>query len=96
MFPEIPTELIAGLSVFLGCLLRVMLPFFKKQAQAAEKGQVVKWERRYAWTMSFGFLTAFIATMLIFPSFEVPAENIFPVAFLFGWGSQDVLNTIVK
>ena len=89
-------ELIVGIGLFLGCAMRALLPFFKKQAEAAEKGEAVKWEKRYVWTIIFAFITAFVAAMFIFPTFDIPSANAFPLAFAFGWASQDIINKVAK
>ncbi|MCJ7634426.1 hypothetical protein MUP77_18795 [Candidatus Bathyarchaeota archaeon] len=90
------TEIAVAGGLFLGCLARALLPFFKKQYQAAEQGGEVKWEKRYAWTIIFAIFASFITATLLFPSFEMPAVNAFPIAFAIGWASQDILNLAVK
>jgi hypothetical protein len=90
------TELIVGGGLFLGCAMRALLPFFRKQAQAAEKNQSVKWEKRYIYTIIFAFIGAFIETMIIIPTFQIPSTYIFPMAFVQGWGTQDIINSFVK
>lgn len=90
------TEIAAAGGLFLGCLARALLPFFKKQARAAEQDERVIWEKRYAWTIIFALISSFIAATLLFPSFTIPATNAFPIAFAIGWAAQDMLNTVVK
>lgn len=89
-------ELIAMGGIFLGCLSRALLPFFKKKHTAIKEGKEVKWESRYVWTIVFAIVTSFIATMLVFPTFTIPPENAFPLAFAVGWASQDIINKIAK
>ena len=89
-------EIIATAGVFLGCLSRALLPFFKKKHKAVEEGKDIRWEGRYVWTIVFAIIASFITTMLILPSFEMPSANIFPFAFGFGWAAQDVINRIAK
>ena len=89
-------EVIAALGIFFGCLARAILPFLKKKAAAAKAGQEVKWESRYVWTIIFTLFVAMITTMLILPTFQIPSASIFPIAFYFGWASQDIVNKVTK
>ena len=91
----IPPELAVALGLFLGCLCRALFPFFKKQSKAAEQGKSLKWERRYTWTFGFAMFAAFIASMILLPTIEVPTVNAFPLSFLIGWSAEDILNKIV-
>jgi hypothetical protein len=92
----LPVEVYSGLGIFLGCLARAILPFFRKQADAAEQGQSVKWEGKYTWTIIFAVFSSVVATMLIFPTMQIPAANIFPISFAFGWAAQDIVNNLMK
>ena len=92
----IPTEVLVGLGIFLGCFARAMLPFFHKKAEAAKANQPVKWEGRYLWTIIFAVFVSFIATMMILPTFQAPAYYVFPSAFLHGWAAQDIINKVAK
>lgn len=89
-------EVIATLGIFFGCLSRAILPFLKKKSEAVKAGQQVKWEGRYVWTLIFALFVAMITTMLILPTFNIPSESIFPIAFTFGWASQDIVNKVAK
>jgi hypothetical protein len=88
------TEVMIVSGIFLGCLMRALFPFLKKQKEATEAGKPIKWESRYIWTLIFGVAVSVIATMFILPSFAIPVEYIFPTAFLEGWAAQDILNKI--
>ena len=88
----IPPEFIVVMGLFCGCLCRALLPFFKKQHKAAEAGENLRWERRYSWTLGFAIFTAFIAAMILLPTMQVPTVNAFPLSFIVGWSSQDILN----
>lgn len=90
------TEIIVALGIFFGCLARAILPFLKKKSEAAKAGQQVKWEGRYVWTLIFTLFVAMITTMLLLPTFKIPAEYVFPYAFIFGWASQDIVNKVAK
>ena len=93
---DIPVEISVAIGLFLGCLARALLPFFKKRAKAAEQDELVKWESRYIWTIIFAIFSAFIVATFLFPSVEIPATNAFPVAFAMGWSAQDITNMMVK
>jgi len=90
------TEIVTGIGIFMGCLLRAVLPYLRKKHEAVQAGQQVKWENRYVWTIVFSIVIALITTMLILPSFQVPIDYIFPLAFAYGWASQDIVNKIAK
>jgi len=92
IIPEIAT---AG-GLFFGCLARALLPFFRKKYQAAEAGENIKWEGRYAWTLVFALFTSFIVATLLLPTFDVPPVNVFPLAFAVGWSAQSITNMMVK
>jgi len=92
----IPIEIVAGFGIFLGCFGRTLFPFLRKKAEAIKANEPVKWERRYLWTIIFAILVSFIATMMILLTFEIPAEYIFPLAFLQGWAFQDIINKVAK
>jgi H+/Cl- antiporter ClcA len=87
-------EVLAGLGMFFGCFGRAFLPFLKKQADAANRGQQIKWDKRYIWTIIFAIFISIVATMLILPSFQMPTQFVFPLAFTYGWASQDIVNKI--
>jgi len=89
-------EVLAALGIFFGCLARAVLPFFRKKAAAVKAGEQVKWEGRYVWTIIFAVFVSIIATMLILPSFQIPAAYAFPAAFLYGWAAQDIVNKVAK
>lgn len=89
-------EIIAMLGIFFGCFARTILPFLKKKYEAAKTGQEIKWENRYIVTVIFTLFVAMTTTMLILPAFQIPSEGIFPVAFTFGWASQDIVNKVAK
>ena len=92
----IPIEVVAGFGIFLGCLARAVLPFFRKKAEAVKANESVKWEGRYLWTIIFAVFVSFIATMMVLPSFQIPAQYLFPSAFLHGWAALDIVNKVAK
>lgn len=88
--------IVAFIGLFLGCLARVALPFLRKAKEAADAGQPIKFELRYLITAIFSVVIAVIEAMILFPTFNLPAESALVVAFLFGWANTDVLNEIVS
>ena len=84
-------EVFAGLGIFFGCFGRAFLPFLKKKAESTE---TIKWQARYTWTIVFNVFIAAAVTMMILPSFQVPAQFVFPLAFTYGWSSQDIVNKL--
>jgi len=91
----IPPEVAVALGLFAGCLCRALLPFLKKQTEAAQQGKNLKWQSRYTWTLVFAIFAAFVAATILFPTVQVPVVNAFPISFVVGWSSQDILNTFV-
>ena len=89
-------EVAAAIGLFVGCLARALFPFFKKQARAAEQDEKVVWEKRYVWTIIFALITSFITATILFPSFDIPSVNVFPIAFAVGWSAQDIINRLMK
>lgn len=92
----IETEILAALGIFSACLARTVIPFLRKKAEAVEKGQIVKWENRFLWTLIFAIFVSIVSTMLILPAFEIPSSFVFPMAFAYGWAAQDITNKVVK
>jgi hypothetical protein len=89
-------EVLAGLGIFFGCFARTLIPFLKKRKAEIEAGKQFKWQHLYTITFILDGFIALITTMTLLPMFQIPTEFIFPVALIFGWGSQDLLNKIAK
>jgi len=81
--------------IFLGCLMRALLPFLKKKAEAAENNEEFKWDTKYIYTILFSLAFAMVTAVLLFPAFNIPTGGIFPLAFTFGYTSQDLTNKVV-
>ncbi len=90
----VETEIIIALGIFLGCLSRAILPFFRKKAEAVEAGKNIRWEGRYTWTIIFAVFVAMISAFLIMPSFQMQDGYVFPMAFAYGWATQDIVNKV--
>jgi hypothetical protein len=94
MYDFMPPEVATALGLFMGCLARALLPFLKKKYQEAEAG--IRWEGRYTWTLLFSIFMSFVAATFLLPAFEIPATNVFPLAFIMGWSSLDIVNGLAK
>ena len=89
-------EVLAALGIFFGCLSRTILPFLKKQNQAAKENTQLVWDKRYVWTIILTLFVAMISTMLLLPSFQIPTQYAFPLAFAYGWAANDMINRVAK
>lgn len=96
MYDSIPPEVAAAMGLFLGSLARALLPFFKKKYQEADAGTTLRWENRYTWTLIFSVFISFVAATFLLPAFEIPATNVFPLAFIMAWSSLDIVNGLAK
>ena len=94
MYDFIPVEVAAALGLFMGCLARALLPFLKKKYQEPAPG--LRWEGRYTWTLLFSIFMSFVAATFLLPAFEIPPDNVFPLAFITGWSSLDIINGLAK
>jgi hypothetical protein len=80
-------------SIFLGVLLRTLLPSLKK----LQAGQ--KWDNTYTATAGFALLTSLITAIMAFPTLNLPPDTAgifttFIISFIFGWGLNDFYNKI--
>lgn len=98
---EIPVEYVAFIAIVLGVIGRTYFPYLKKLQEAKEE---------IAGTgamLSFNFDIKFIATaifsgivtaMFVFPLFVMPENTtlltLFISAFIFAWGTNDVINNL--
>lgn len=94
MYDFMPPEVAAALGIFMGCLARAILPFLKKKYQEPDAG--IRWEGRYTWTLIFSIFISFVAATFMLPTFQIPLTNIFPLAFITGWSSLDIVNGLAK
>jgi hypothetical protein len=80
-------------SIFLGVLLRTLLPSVKK----IQAGQ--PWDHTYTATAGFAVLTSFITAVLGFQGLNLPTNiigyfTVFVLSFIYGWGLNDFYNKI--
>jgi hypothetical protein len=82
-------------------LLRTLLPYLNKLADAETKGEnSPTWNYRYTWTCISALITSFVTAMLVLPAFNAPPTAtgqfaILVIAFGFGWGINDATNKIL-
>ena len=89
--------IIAIFGIFSGVLVRTLSPALRKMKQTAQKGEKFKWNHKYTVTAIISGITAFIVTMLSFPSFQITSNNpitVFSSGFIFGTGLNSVINEV--
>ena len=79
-------------SLFAGCFMRTIIPFLKKRKKAVESGEPLKWDNTFLITMIFGLAVSLVVAFISYPSM---GEATIPIAFGFGWASQDIINKVV-
>ena len=87
-------EYVAFIGIFLGCLMRTILPYLRKLKHVKN----LKFEGKYAVSMIFSVVVSFVASMLLFGTFQIPEGSTFFVlvsGFTVGWASNDILNEII-
>jgi len=92
-------ELVIFLGVFLGCLARSLIPFMRKLGKLAREGKPLAWDHRYTVSLIVAVFVGFVASMFVMPT--VPAGlgsgiTAFCGAFLIGFGSNSIVNEIMK
>lgn len=91
-------EYVALLGVFLGVLARTVIPYREKVKEAAAKGEALKFDIQYFLTAISAVAISAVVSMLVFPSFAIPASlpplYVFLNAFGFGYTSNDIINRL--
>ena len=95
-------ELAIFLGVFLGCLARSLVPFMRKLSKFAKwEGKPFTWDHHYTASMIVAIFVGFVASMFVLPT--AIAEHglgggllAFAGAFLIGFGSNGIVNEIMK
>ena len=80
---DIEIQLIAFLGIFVGVLLRTLLPAIRK----ALENPGFKWDHAYTGTALTAILAAILATLRAYPMFTIPQGGalwVFSQAMLFG------------
>jgi len=92
---DIPIEVVAYLAIFLGVLLRTILPAIKK----FEQQEHFEFEIKYVFSAIVVLITSGVTTFAIFGTFTIPEGTMFQIfvaAFLIGWGANDMFNRLMK
>ena len=93
-------ELVIFLGVFLGCLARSLVPFMRKLGELAREGKPLAWDHRYTASLIVATFAGFVASMFVMPA--VPMAELgsgvaaFCGAFLIGFGSNSIVNEVMK
>lgn len=98
---EIPLEFIAFIAIFLGICGRTYFPYLRKseESRTPEAGTGVaiplKFDTKFIITAIFSGL---VTAIFIFPIFVLPEDatvmTVFISAFIFAWGTNDVVNNL--
>ncbi len=89
---------IAYIGVFVGVLLRTLLPYIRKLKEAEGAEKQLSFDIKYVGTAIFAMIVSFVVSTLIFPTFEIPETYniyIFGQSFAFGWASNDLINEVI-
>ena len=93
-------ELVVFLGVLLGCLARSVMPFLRKVRDAAEAGRAITWDHRYTISLAASLLLASAAALILLPTVQVPWPTSLPIAFSLaftvGFGSNGIINELLK
>lgn len=96
---EISAELIVFIGVFLGCLIRTVLPYIKKERELAEQGKTLKFDYKFALTGILAFLESVTVALTLFTKVPVDVTlspfYLFVSSFTFAYTSNDIINTAV-
>lgn len=89
---------IAYIGVFVGVLLRTLLPYIRKLKEAEGDTKQLAFDIKYVGTAIFAMIISFVVSALIFPTFEIPETYnvyIFLQSFTFGYASNDLINEVI-
>ncbi len=92
------TVTIAYIGVFVGVLMRTLLPYARKLKEAEGDNKQLAFDIKYVGTAIFAVIVSFITATLIFPTFTIPEDllgYIFITAFGFGYASNDIINEVI-
>jgi len=79
--------------IIFGCILRTLVPYLKK----IKDGTIKEFDLKFAFTMVLAIVIGILAGLIAFPAFIIPVGNLWAIltaAFLWGWGSQSIINNI--
>lgn len=89
---------VAFLGVFIGVLLRTLLPYIRKLKEAKETNTQLLFDVKYAYTAIVSLFITCVVTLLVFPAFTIPDVALlylFCSAFAWGWATNDLVNELI-
>jgi len=92
-------EVLVFLGVLLGCLARSLVPFMRKLGKMAREGKALAWDHRYTASMAVSLFVGFVAAMFVAPAVPMglgAGITAFCTAFIVGFGSNSVVNEVMK
>ena len=93
---EIDPEAIALIGIFLGVLLRTILPALRKWKDFDD----FEWSNKYTATMIISIITAVAVAIIAFPQFIIPVTSnpytIFSAAFICGIGLNELVIEVTE
>jgi len=87
------------IGIFLGILVRTLLPFFRKLYQ----GKITSFRKKYLFQALGAFLISIVFSLLIFPQYHLKIEEsidwlatfkLFCISFSFGFGFNSLVNEV--
>jgi len=91
----ISLEIVAFIAICLGIIGRTCFPYLNKADKYSYRDDF-GFDLKYAATALF---TGIISAIFVYPLFIMPdgtTLQVFIAAFIFAWGSNDVINRVVK
>jgi len=89
-------EVIAVIGIFLGALVRVLLPYIRK----AHAGELDKFEPKYLVEMVAGMMIALVVTMMLIPQALLNSGlsflQLLSANFIIGIGSTELIHEIIE
>lgn len=89
-------EIVAFVGIAFACILRTMLPYWKKLKDET----TLKFDLKYLASYVVVVVIGTAAAILILPAFPIPDTAtsymyVFATAFAYGWASDDIINKLL-
>jgi hypothetical protein len=87
------------LFIFLGVLLRTLLPALRKWKETIEGGKPFVWQHKYTVTFIISLASALSIAVTLYETFIIPEGNFMSIAtaaFLAGFGWNSTVDELVK
>jgi len=91
---NISPEIVAFVGILFACILRTVLPYWKKHKGDA----TLKFDLKYLASFIVVVFIGTAAAILLFPAFVIPESSylyVFATAFAYGWASEDIINKLL-